>query len=75
MNRRRINSQNNRYYALAGSHQEETYFDVDINREKVSVWACGIVGKWDSDRTSFLRKQPKWGKVLSNVGIVNHFTD
>ena len=34
-----------------------------------------IVGKWDSDRTSFLRRQPKWGKVLSNVGTTNHSTD
>ena len=35
----RINSQNNWYYALAGSHPEEAYFVVPFKREKVSVWA------------------------------------
>ena len=30
----RINSQNNKYYALAGSHPEEEYFDVPSNRKK-----------------------------------------
>ena len=35
----RINSQNNRYYALTGSHPEEVYFDVPFSKEKVSVWA------------------------------------
>ena len=31
----RINTQNNRYCALAGSHPEEAYFDVPFNREKL----------------------------------------
>ena len=65
---RRINNQNNRYYALAGSHPDKYVFNVPFNRKKVSVWA-GLLGNGTVIGPLFYEGK-KWGK--SNVKCWNN---